>query len=227
MRTVDLIVWALFIGALIFLGSFFTKRVKDNKKIRQQMQMEYLERKEKYTYLRPGIFDTCPREDVSAAAIFHCIRKEDEDFDHYFEKMNYSEKVVFGIYQVSLSLEGQGSSIHRFFLSPSNRPFVPIVVDIFEEVGAHDIAELMRAARRFAEIIENDEEDDEDDPEMGDFSRYNFSDFTNEFVSLVNTTNLNEKITRFILDHKEDFYDTDIPKEIDGNGDEIDERISD
>ena len=76
----------------------------------------------------------------------------------------------------------------------------------------------MRAARRFAEIIENDEEDDEDDPEMGDFSRYNFSDFTNEFVSLVNTTNLNEKITRFILDHKEDFYDTDIPKEIDGNG---------
>ena len=191
------------------------------------MQMEYLERKEKYTYLRPGIFDTCPREDVSAAAIFHCIRKEDEDFDHYFEKMNYSEKVVFGIYQVSLSLEGQGSSIHSFFLSPSNRPFVPIIVDIFEEVGAHDIAELMRAARRFAEIIENDEEDDEDDPEMGDFSRYNFSDFTNEFVSLVNTTNLNEKITRFILEHKEDFYDTDIPKEIDENGDEIDEGISD
>jgi hypothetical protein len=100
-------------------------------------------------------------------------------------------------------------------------------VDIFEEVGAHDIAELMRAARRFAEIIENDEEDDEDDPEMGDFSRYNFSDFTNEFVSLVNTTNLNEKITRFILEHKEDFYDTDIPKEIDENGDEIDEGISD
>ena len=227
MRTVDLVVWVLFIGALVFLGYFFTKRVIDNKKIRQQMQMEYLERKEKYTYLRPGIFDTCPREDVSAAAIFHCIRKEDEDFDHYFEKMNYSEKVVFGIYQVSLSLEGQGSSIHSFFLSPSNRPFVPIIVDIFEEVGAHDIAELMRAARRFAEIIENDEEDDEDDPEMGDFSRYNFSDFTNEFVSLVNTTNLNEKITRFILEHKEDFYDTDIPKEIDENGDEIDEGISD
>ena len=81
--------------------------------------------------------------------------------------------------------------------------------------------------RNEIEYIENDEEDDEDDPEMGDFSRYNFSDFTNEFVSLVNTTNLNEKITRFILDHKEDFYDTDIPKEIDGNGDEIDERISD
>ena len=27
MRTVDLVVWVLFIGALIFLGYFFTKRV--------------------------------------------------------------------------------------------------------------------------------------------------------------------------------------------------------
>lgn len=227
MRTVDMVIWALFIGALVFLGYFFGKRVKDNKRVRQQMQMDYLERKEKYTYLRPGIFDTCPREDVSAAAIFHCLRKEDEDFDHYFDNLTYSEKVVYGIYQVSLSLEGQGASLHSFFLSPSNRPYVPIVVDIFEAVGAHDIAELMRAARRFAEIIENDEEDDDDDPEMGDFSRYNFSDFTNEFVSLVNTTNLNEKITRFILEHKEDFYDTDIPKEIEESGDDNDEGISD
>ncbi len=46
MRTVDLVVWVLFIGALVFLGYFFTKRVKkDNKKIRQQMQMEYFKEK--------------------------------------------------------------------------------------------------------------------------------------------------------------------------------------
>ena len=48
MRTVDLVVWVLFIGALIFLGYFFTKRVKDNKKIRQQMQMEYGEKTENH-----------------------------------------------------------------------------------------------------------------------------------------------------------------------------------
>ena len=84
----------------------------------------------------------------------------------------------------------------------------------------------MRAARRFAEIIENDEDDDEDDPEMGDYSRYNFSDFTNEFATLVSTTNLNEKITNFILDHKEDFYDKYIPEKNEENGVDEDEGTS-
>lgn len=89
-----LLVWVLFIAALMFLSYFFTKRVKMNKEIRKQIQAEEAARKQKYTYLKPGIFDECPREDVSAAALFHCIRKEDEDFDHYFENMNESEKVV-------------------------------------------------------------------------------------------------------------------------------------
>jgi len=53
-------------------------------------------------------------------------------------------------------------------------------------VGAHELSDLIRAARRFAEIIANDEEDEEDDPEMGDYSRYNFTDFTQEYVALVN-----------------------------------------
>ena len=114
-----LLVWVLFIAALMFLSYFFTKRVKMNKEIRKQIQAEEAARKQKYTYLKPGIFDECPREDVSAAALFHCIRKEDEDFDHYFENMNESEKVVYGIYQVGLTLQGQGASLHSFFLSPS------------------------------------------------------------------------------------------------------------
>ena len=86
----------------------------------------------------------------------------------------------------------------------------------------------MKAARRFAEIIENDEDDDEDDPEMGDYSRYNFTDFTNEFITLVSTTNVNEKLTQYVLDHKEDFYDYEIPEEDLKEGVENnEERISD
>lgn len=221
-----LLVWVLFIGSLVFLSYFFMKRIKKNKEIRKERQKAYEEKREKYTYLRPGVFDECPREDVSAAVLFHCIRKEDEDFDHYFDKMSYPEKVIYGIYQVSSSLEGPGASLHSFFLSPSNKPYVPIIVDIFEEVGAHEIADLMKAARRFAEIIENDEEDDENDPDMGIYTRYNFTDFTNEFVAMVSTTNLNEKLTKYILDHKEDFYDYDIPEEIEENGVEDNEGIS-
>lgn len=224
----QLIVWVLFIGTLIFLGYFFMKRVNEGKAQRKKIAMQYEEKKEKYSYLRPGVLDSCPREDVTAAALFHCMRKENDDFDNYFEKMNESEKTLYGIYQITSSLDGRNPSLHSFFLSPANQSYVPIVVEIFERVGAHELADLMKAAKRFAEIIENDEDDDEDDPEMGDYSRYNFSDFTNEFITLVSTTNLSEKLTQYVLEHKDDFYDYDIPESDVTKGDEEnEERISD
>ena len=222
------IIWGLFIAALIFLGYFFMKRINEGKSQRQKALLEYEEKKEKYSYLRPGFLDVCPREDVTAAALFHCMRKENDDFEHYFEQMNESEKTVYGIYMITTSLEGRNASLHSFFLSPASQPFVPMIVDIFEKIGAHELADLMKAARRFAEIIENDEDDDEDDPEMGDYSRYNFTDFTNEFITLVSTTNVNEKLTQYVLDHKEDFYDYEIPEEDLKEGVENnEERISD
>ena len=219
------IIWGLFIAALIFLGYFFMKRINEGKAQRQKALLEYEEKKEKYSYLRPGVLDVCPREDVTAAALFHCMRKENDDFEHYFEQMNESEKTVYGIYMITTSLEGRNASLHSFFLSPASQPFVPMIVDIFEKIGAHELADLMKAARRFAEIIENDEDDDEDDPEMGDYSRYNFTDFTNEFITLVSTTNVNEKLTQYVLDHKEDFYDYEIPEEDMKEGVENNEEI--
>ena len=222
------IIWGLFIAALIFLGYFFMKRINEGKAQRQKALLEYEEKKEKYSYLRPGVLDVCPREDVTAAALFHCMRKENDNFEQYFEQMNESEKTVYGIYMITTSLEGRNASLHSFFLSPASQPFVPMIVDIFEKIGAHELADLMKAARRFAEIIENDEDDDEDDPEMGDYSRYNFTDFTNEFITLVSTTNVNEKLTQYVLDHKEDFYDYEIPEEDLKEGVENnEERISD
>ena len=222
------IIWGLFIAALIFFGYFFMKRINEGKAQREKGLLEYEEKKEKYSYLRPGVLDVCPREDVTAAALFHCMRKENDNFEHYFEQMNESEKTVYGIYMITTSLEGRNASLHSFFLSPASQPFVPMIVDIFEKIGAHELADLMKAARRFAEIIENDEDDDEDDPEMGDYSRYNFTDFTNEFITLVSTTNVNEKLTQYVLDHKEDFYDYEIPEEDLKEGVENnEERISD
>lgn len=218
MRLFDIVVWVLFIGSSVFMFYFFTKRMSENKVKRQEVQAEYDQKKESYTYLKPGVFDDMPRADVSLAAVFHCARKEDEDFDGYFEKMNESEKIIYGVYQLTLSLEGKNPSLHSFFLSPMTKPYVPMLVDMFEKLGSHEIAELMSAARRFAEIIENDEEDDDED--NGDYSKYNFSDFTHEFVTLVSTTNLNEKLTDYILAHKEDFYDYDIPSDNQGDGDE-------
>lgn len=220
------IVWIVFFIALIFLMILMGKKMKKTKQARMKAQMEYAERKEKYSYLKSGILDECPREEVSAAALFHCMRKEEEDFDNYFDNFNESEKVIYGIYQLTSSLQGQNPSIHSFFLSPATQPYVSMIAESFEAVGAHELYDLIRAARRFAEIIANDLEDEDDDPEMGDYSRYNFTDFTQEYVSLVNSTNLNEKVTDFILAHKEDFYDNEIPNDILEDGDESDEGIS-
>ena len=55
-----MLVWVLFIGSLVFLGYFFIKRIKKNKQIQKEAQRAYQERREKYTYLKPGIFDECP-----------------------------------------------------------------------------------------------------------------------------------------------------------------------
>lgn len=221
---------ALAIGFLIvslsFLGYFFGKRIRANKKKMKEAQMVYYAKKEKYSYLKPGVFEECPREDVTAAALFHCMRKEEDDFENYLDNMNDSEKLLYGIYQATSTIDGPQASLHSFFLSPVTEPYVKEIDTYFEKVGSHELADLMKAARRFAEIIENNEEDDEDDPEMGQYSRYNFSDFTNEFVTLVGSTNLSEKLINFVLEHKEDFYDNDIPEDLDKEENE-DERISD
>ena len=224
-------VWVFAAVLIVFLSFPLSKRLKKNKERKEKAQRAYDEKKVMYTYLKPGIFDMIPHDDITAAALFHCMRKEDEDFDNYFENMNNSERVIYGVYQVTLALQGSNASLHSFFLSPANKPFIPNIVEIFEEIGSHDIAVLMKAARRFAEIIENNEDDEEDDPEMGDYARYNFSDFTNEFVTLVSTTNLNGKMTDYILAHKEDFYDNDIPDNLEEieeeSEDDSDERTSD
>lgn len=212
MKVSHLIVWFLFIATVLFLGFFFMKRMKANKKAQAEAMEKYEAKKAKYMYLKPGAFDDCPRDDVTAAALFHCMRKEDEDFEHFLDNFNHSEKLLYAIYQITQTLNGPNASLHSFFLSPATQPYVSEIVDMFNEIGAYELADLMRAARRFAEIIENDLEDDENDPEMGDYSKYNFSDFTNEFVTLVSSTNLTDKLIDFVLDHKEDFYDYDIPE---------------
>lgn len=225
MELSHMIVWIGFIAIMLFMVIFALKRMRKIKKARLEAQLNYQRMEEQYRYLKPGTLDTCPRDEVVSAALFHCKRIYDEDFDHYFERFSQPEKVVFGIYQITSTLQGKYPSLHSFFISPDTKPYVPIITDVFDELGAHEISDLMRAARRFAEIIENDEDDDEDDPEMGIYARYNFTDFTNEFLNLVNSTNLNDQVLDYILAHKEDFYDEDIPEQTEER-DDVDEGIS-
>ena len=214
METSHIIVWVILVLSLIYLGFFFTIFLKKRAKAKQEAKQSYVNKQLKYRYLKPGALDECPREDVNAAVLFHLIRKEEEDFENYFDNLNYSEKVVYAIYLLSNTLTGKNPTIRSFFISPGTKCYVPIIDKVFEEIGAHDIAELLRAALKFHYILENDLDDDEDD--LGEYSRYNFSDFTHTYAALVNSTNITERVTKFILEHKEDFYDENIPDEDEG-----------
>ena len=213
MKTSHIIVWILFIAMLIYLGFFFYIFLKRRSKAKNEARASYIDKQLKYSYLKPGTLDECPREDVNAAVLFSLMRREEEDFENYFDKLNYSQKVVYGIYLLSNSLTGKNPTLRSFFISPGTACFVPIIDKIFDDIGAHDIADLLRAAYKFHNILENDLDDDDD---MGEYSRYNFSDFTHTYAALVNSTNINERITKFILEHKEDFYDENIPEEFEG-----------
>ena len=214
METSHIIVWVIFAISMVYLTYFFGVRIRRDAKRKAQLKAQFAERKVKYSYLKPGTLDECPREEVNGAVLFHIIRKEEDDFENYFEQLNYSEKVVYGIYLLSNSLAGKHATIRSFFISPATQCFVPIIDELFEEVGAYDIAELVRAARKFHYILENNLDDDEED--LGEYSRYNFSDFTNEYAAMVNSANINEKMTKYILEHKDDFYDENIPEEYEG-----------
>ena len=199
---------------MVYLGFFFYKFLSRRSKQTQSAKEAYRNKQLQYTYLKPGTLDECPREDVNAAVLFSIMRREEENFETYFDELKYSQKVVYAIYLFSSSLSGKNPTIRSFFISPATKCYIPIIDKAFDEVGAHDIAELVRAAYKFHYILENDLEDDEDD--LGEYSRYNFSDFTHTYAALVNSTNINEKVTKYILEHKDDFYDENIPEEYEG-----------
>ena len=160
-----------------------------------------------YHILTREKMEKCPREDLSTAAIVHILRKESEDYDKVYENLNHNERVVYVIYEIMDSLKQKDATMRTFFETDFYKPFYSMLDTAFYEIGCLELGDLMKAARRLAEIIENNEDDDDDDLEMGDYSRYNFGDFTNEFRTLVISLGLHERLTAFIEKNKEDFID--------------------
>ena len=71
----------------------------------------------------------------------------------------------------------------------------------------YDIAHLLEEAEKLAILIENDQEDEID--ETSEYATYNFSDFTNEFVSLLRSSGIGDKLGEYIKEHKESFIEKD------------------
>lgn len=201
------IVWiasAVIIAPLVYMG---IKKWISMQKERKEALRIINAKKAYYNVLTREKMEKCPREDLGSAAVIHVLRKESEDYDNVYNNLNESEKVVYIIYEVLNSLKGKDATLRTFFEGDFYRPFFPMLDKAFYDLGCIELGDLMKAARRFNEIIENDLDDDEDDPELGDYSRYNFADFTNEFRTLVMSLKLNDRLTDFVENHKEDFID--------------------
>ena len=91
----------------------------------------------------------------------------------------------------------------------------PYYKEAFETMKCYDIAHLLEEAEKLAILIENDQEDEID--ETSEYATYNFSDFTNEFVSLLRSSGIGDKLGEYIKEHKESFIEKD---------DENEKRIS-
>ena len=145
------------------------------------------------------------RKEIKAKQMEEALRfadfKEDENF---LDKLNMEEKTVYGISQLNECVSST-KTIRSFFETPAYSVYVDELETYFNNVREPQIAELVKSARRLNEIMENGEEDED----MGDYSSYNFSDFTHEYITMIAGTDFMPKLTKYIREHKESFIEGD------------------
>lgn len=204
-------VWIVFIMAVVFLGFSTMRRVSVMKKAQQEARAKYLSDKEKYRTLTSEMIDTLPVNELTHAVLFHIIGKEDTIYDGdsiddvtLFDVLSEGEKLMYTIYQVEVSMDGGKGSIHSFFVEDTYAPYREYVDTAFRTVNCFEIADLMKAAAKLAQIIEEDLEDEENDIE-GDYATYNFADYTRELLSFLKSSGIVEKAGKYIQEHKEQF----------------------
>lgn len=210
------IVWILFLAGVVFLGLFVTKKMRQVKKVQKEAQAHYQANREKFRTLTSEMFDQIPEAELTHAVLFHIMGKEDKIFEgetiedvELIDMLTHGEKLIYTLYQVELSMEGGRGSIHSFFVNAPYVDFAPYAMEAFNAIRCHEAAQLMKAAARLAQIIEEDLEDDENDIE-GDYATYNFADYTNELMTMLKTNNIVDLAGKYIKEHKEDFIDQEV-----------------
>lgn len=214
-------VWIIFAVMCVFLFSFYGKKFKELKEKRKQYEEKLAQEKDMFSHLTSDVFDKIEPIDLTRAVIFHINAKEDRLYedDNYdgniIPYLTHEELLIYTMYQLECSLEGGRGSIHSFFITEPYCNYRPYYKEAFETMKCYDIAHLLEEAEKLAILIENDQEDEID--ETSEYATYNFSDFTNEFVSLLRSSGIGDKLGEYIKEHKESFIEKD---------DENEKRIS-
>ena len=198
-----------------------SREFKQVKEKRKQYEEKLAQEKDMFSHLTSDVFDKIEPIDLTRAVIFHINAKEDRLYedDNYdgniIPYLTHEELLIYTMYQLECSLEGGRGSIHSFFITEPYCNYRPYYKEAFETMKCYDIAHLLEEAEKLAILIENDQEDEID--ETSEYATYNFSDFTNEFVSLLRSSGIGDKLGEYIKEHKESFIEKD---------DENEKRIS-
>lgn len=200
------IVWTFFLLLVGFMLTFIMMRLRKNRKRKRIQKQEYQDMIMEYENLTLEKINSCPDENL-IDVVMESIREKENRYEDYFDRISYPQKVAYGIVLLNECVSG-GTGIRPFFHSPATEKYVPVIDQYLEEIGAFDAATILRYARRLDEIFEKDLPDED----MGEYSTYNFSDFTHEYISLVAGTNFMPNLTQYIRNHAVDFVSQ---KEID------------
>lgn len=200
-QTVFMIIWtffyaSLFVAAFVFIRLFLKNR---RRKAKQSERLNAF--KDKYAKLTPELIDECEDENLTGAIVLECQKKEDEDED-YYTHLNEVEQTVYGIYNINSCLSSS-IGLRSFFITPSMEPFVKDLDVIFNRVKAPEFISLLRAAQHLNDVMEGVAEDDEND--TGEYAKYNFSDFTSAYKSMIAGTNFEKKVIAYIRENKDQF----------------------
>ena len=193
--------WLAFTGIMIFMTIFIMKRRRRNRKraLAEKIKMEEI--KQQFSVITSDNFDDIP-DDKLYEVLTARLEQKDIDDEDYIYNMTEAEQTLYAVYLMNESVSAT-HGIRSFFGSPSTEPFVPIIGDIYRRFGAMDIADLLESAYKLFNVLENGAEDDDE----SEYSRYNFSDYTHEYVTRVVGTDFNTKLNRYVREHKEEFFD--------------------
>lgn len=216
------IIWILFLAGVLFLIFFMSQKMRVVKKAQKESQIKFAENREKFRVFTSEMFDEVPTNELTHAVLFHIMGKEDKLYEGdtiedegLISLLTDGEKLIYTIYQVELSMGGGRGSIHSFFIDEKYVAYRPYVEQAFESIGCHEIANLMKAAARLAQIIDEDLEDEENDID-GDYASYNFADYTNELMSLLKSTGIVDLAGRYIKENKQQFIDSEVEENEEG-----------
>ena len=173
-------VWIIFAIMCVFLFSFYGKKFKQVKEKRKQYEEKLAQEKDMFS---------------------HRLYEDDNYDGNIIPYLTHEELLIYTMYQLECSLEGGRGSIHSFFITEPYCNYRPYYKEAFETMKCYDIAHLLEEAEKLAILIENDQEDEID--ETSEYATYNFSDFTNEFVSLLRSSGIGDKLGEYIKEHKE------------------------